>query len=97
MSVIDLSNPIGEGFPQLKNGMAWMLYTDTGPTGICGQSVSITCPYTRLHLWPSEDAMRSDLEGKDQSSLGRKGRQARIEWGVIGEFSTGNAAIVIHE
>lgn len=76
----------------LGSGMAWCLYSDEGPSGICGQSMDTTCPHTYLTIWPNEDAMRNDMEGKKP---GRNGKRARVMHGVVGEWSTGKFVIEV--
>ena len=92
----NLSEPLPLDGITLKNGMAWLVYTNKGPLGVCGQSMDITCSRIWIHLWGNEDAMRADLEGKSLESLGRNGRQSQIEYGVIGEWYTGDASITVH-
>lgn len=76
---------------ELKPGMAWAMYMDEGPTGICGQSMSITCPHCVFATWPDEEAMRADVK-----KIGRGGSKSRIHWGVVGEWGTANCGIVEH-
>lgn len=94
---IDLSEPLGENSIVITDGMAWILYTDQGPAGICGQSMSITRPHTVLRLWSSEDAMQKELNGREMMSLFRRGVKQTINYGVVGQFSTSNAKIVFHQ
>ena len=94
---IDLSGTIGEKEIVITDGMAWILYTDQGPAGICGQLMSITCPHTVLRLWSSEDAMFKELNGREMMSLFRRGVKQTINYGVVGQFSTSNAKIVFHQ
>lgn len=48
-----------------------VVYADDGPNGICGQSCSITNPWSRLHLFDSEEKMR-DFCRKVESDRVRK-------------------------
>jgi hypothetical protein len=80
----------GELSLTLKPGMGWAIYTDHGPTGICGQSMSITCPHSVFRVWPDEESMRADL---DKSF--RKGSKANLQFGVIGQWSSGRGAVVV--
>jgi len=97
MVEVDLSEPLGEKEIVITDGMAWILYTDQGPSGPCGQLMSITCPHTVLRLWSSEDAMFKELNGREMMSLFRRGVRQTVDWGVIGQFSTSKAKIVFHE
>ena len=78
---------------ELREGMAWLLYTDQGPSGPCGQSMRITCPHAILHVWPSEQAMQDWLE---VNKAGRTGQRAAIRLGVVGSYSGGVMRIVNH-
>ena len=73
----------------LKKGMGWAIYTDFGPTGICGQSCDITCPWSGVTFFEDEDTMQKWLKERGH----RKGSRANLQFGVIGEFWTGNGSI----
>lgn len=77
----------------LKPGMAWAMYMDHGPLGPCGQSMSVTCPHCVFAIWPSEPEMRRSME----AGVFRKGSKSNMQYGVIGEYSTGQGSIVIYE
>ena len=49
-----------------------VVYTDEGPSGICGQAMSITCPWTRVWLFSSEQAMHAFLKVQEPVKTGRK-------------------------
>ena len=70
----------------LRSGNCLVMYSDKGPSGLCGQSVSITCPHTYLYWFPDEDTMRAKLAS---GTIGRRGSQPRIEYVVIGDHGTG--------
>lgn len=74
----------------LKPGMGWAIYTDHGPTGICGQCMSITCPHCMFILWPDEESMEKDL-----AKSFRKGSRHNLQYGVIGEWGTGNGSVIV--
>ena len=74
----------------LKPGTAWMLYSDTGPGGPCGQSCRTTCPHAVFSIWPNEEAMRVELE----NGIGRN-KKCRLMWGVVGEYTSGGVFRVL--
>ncbi len=74
----------------LKPGMGWAIYTDRGPSGPCGQSMSITCPHSVFAVFPDEASMRAAVD-----KMFRGGKQSNLQFGVIGEWSTGNGSIVV--
>lgn len=77
----------------LKPGMAWVLYTDNGPGGPCGQTMRVTCPHSVLHVFQNEDEMRAYAK----EGLGRN-KKGRVEYGVVDEWSaSGVFQVVIHE
>lgn len=83
---IDLDDFHATKFPLgLKKGMAWVLYSDEGPAGICGQSMRITCPHAVLKVYATEDEMRSEME----TAKFRNGKRSRLMWGVVGDFTAG--------
>ena len=91
----DLAND-RHAFPfdlRLENGMGWCLYSDEGPTGICGQSMDTTCPHAYLAVWPNEDVMRQAMES---GKAGRRGKRERVMWGVVGEWSTGKFTVSVY-
>jgi hypothetical protein len=67
----------------LKIGNVLAIYTDDGPIGICGQSMSITAPHTYISLFNSYDEFQ-----KEYSKIGRKGKNAKIRWVEIGNASS---------
>lgn len=76
----------------LKPGMGWILYTDNGPGGPCGQTMRVTCPHSVLHVFPDEDSMRAYAE----EGVGRN-RKGRVEYGVVDEWSSaGVFQVVVH-
>lgn len=55
------------------NNKFLVIYTDKGPTGMCGQSMSTTCPHTHIHIFDSEQQFKdSDVE------IGRRGSKQEI-------------------
>lgn len=79
--------------PDLQPGMVVAVAMDLGPSGVCGQCMSITCPWQYLHLFPSESAYR---EYVSQKPLGRKGQGYREAYAVVGSHGTGHMHIVNH-
>lgn len=76
----------------LRPGMAWILYSDDGPGGPCGQSMRTTCPHTVLHVFTSEAEMRAYAE----EGVGRN-KKARVEYGVVDEWTAaGVFQVVMH-
>lgn len=49
-----------------------VVYTDEGPSGICGQAMSITRPWTRIWLFSSEQTMHAFLKVQEPVKTGRK-------------------------
>lgn len=77
----------------LTAGMAWALYSDTGPSGPCGQSMRTTCAHSVLHVWANERDMREAMK----RGIGRN-KKARIMCGVVGEWTSGGIfGVVLHE
>ena len=61
---------------------AYAHYRDDGPSGPCGQSMSITAPWSRLFVWEGENAERDAEEfmrrlRNEPTVMGR--RNARVE------------------
>lgn len=75
---------------ELKPGMAWVLYSDNGPGGPCGQGMRTTCPHTYLMTWPNEDAMREAM--KDNKWRNKK---HTVMCGVVGEYTSGGLFRII--
>ena len=87
----DLKHCHGDEFTiTIKPGMGWAIYTDSGPSGPCGQSMSVTCPHAIFALYPDEETMRASVESRF-----RQGKMANLIYGVVGEWATGNGAIVV--
>lgn len=89
----ELDRTYGKGVNvHLKPGMAWILYTDNGPGGPCGQSMRTTCPHSVLHVFPSETEMRAYAE----EGVGRN-KKGRVEYGVVDDWSAaGVFQVVLH-
>ena len=67
---------------RLKAGMAWALYSDTGPEGPCGQSMRTTCAHSYLHVWNTEHEMRAAMD----------------RGGVVGDWTRGGVfGVVLHD
>jgi hypothetical protein len=80
---------------QLLPGSVLSIIDDDGPSGICGQSMSITCPHTAIHWFPNEDLYRAWREAGD---CHRRGRNVRERIVVIGQWSSpGEIGVNIHE
>jgi hypothetical protein len=67
---------------QLNIGNVLVVYTDDGPSGPCGQCMSVTAPHTYLLIYKTEDEFK-----KDMKNIGRGGKNAKIRFVVIGEWS----------
>lgn len=76
---------------EIKPGMGFLIITDKGPTGICGQSMDITCPHCRILIWPDEQSMRDAVA--DKGTKYRSGSQHNFFMGVFGEWSTGSVQV----
>jgi len=77
----------------LRKGNCLVVYSDTGPLGPCGQSMSITCPHTYLYWFPDEDTMRRKVSA---GTIGRKGSRPRIEYAVVGDHGTGQMQLFVY-
>ena len=90
----DLDRTYGKAVTiNLKPGMAWALYSDTGPGGPSGQGSRTTCPHSVLSIWPNEEAMRATLS----KGAGRN-RKHTLMTGVVDEWTSGgNFRVTIHE
>jgi len=80
--MICLKNTYGKGFDSLKPGNGWILVTDDGPTGICGQSMETTSPHSVLMLFENEEKMREHLKNK----VYRNGSNERVVSGVVDSY-----------
>lgn len=79
--------------PTLTDGMVIAIAMDDGPKGICGQAMSVTCPWQHLHFFPDEQAFRDFVETK---KLGRGGSREKIVYCVVGSHGTGQMFICDH-
>ena len=77
----------------LPPGSVLVVYTDDGPSGICGQSMNVTCPHTVLHWFPTEEDYQT---ANHFNRLGRRGKNARIRAVKIGDWSSGQFSLVKH-
>lgn len=53
----------------------FVIYTDDGPNGPCGQCMSITCPWTKLFIFRSYESMKEFCEN---AGTGRKNPKMRV-------------------
>lgn len=74
---------------QLNIGNVLVVYTDDGPSGICGQSMNITAPHTYILIYENEDKFRADKD-----NIGRRGKNSKIRFVVIGEWSNQGSFIL---
>ena len=71
-----------------------LVYLDDGPSGPCGQSMSITSPHTRVHIFEDEDALREWSKDKDLGpNKARRKSQIRV-CGLPDEICN---TVVVHE
>ena len=70
-----------------------VVYKDDGPSGICGQSCSITSPWTHLYLFSNYKAVK-DFIDKIKNQTGRK--NARVEF-VFHPHPDANEIFVVGE
>ena len=78
--------------PTLRPGMVVAMFMDDGPSGICGQSMSITCPHQAIHIFKDEDQFRDWHEAHGP----RRGLNGKWAYAVVGSHGTGNMSIVLH-
>lgn len=69
---------------ELNIGNVLVVYTDDGPRGICGQSMSVTAPHTYIFIYKDE---KSFLDDSTKGKIGRQGKNWAIRHVVIGEYS----------
>lgn len=67
----------------IKRGNILAIYTDDGPTGMCGQSTYVTSPHTYIFLFNSYDEFK-----KSYNKIGRSGKRAKIRWVEVGDSGT---------
>lgn len=79
--------------PALTPGMCVVLWTDKGPGGPCGQTMSTTCPWAGLAIFPDEVTARETLAAHPP----RRGRQFDIRYIIVGEGGDGQFSIGVHE
>jgi hypothetical protein len=72
---------------EAAKGRAYVVYTDDGPIGPCGQSMATTCRWTRLHIFRDDEHMREWAA----IHCGMSGRK-RIRWEPL-TIEYGNAII----
>ena len=68
---------------QIKQGYI-VVYTDEGPTGICAQCMSITCPHCYIYLFDTEE------EAREYMAITKIGRNGRKKQNRTGDLSRGN-------
>ena len=93
LDVIDFHAPAEFELPTLKPGMCIVLWTDKGPGGPCGQSMSITCPWAGILIFPDYDTMKSHLD----AGCGRRGSRRDMRWFQVGDSGTGRLHISVPE
>lgn len=75
----------------LRPGNVLSIIHDDGPSGPCGQCMSITCPHTMIHWYPSEDAYRANRPTH------RNGVRTRERVVVVGDWaSPGRVSLTVH-
>lgn len=67
---------------RLNNGNVLAVYTDEGPTGMCGQSMSVTCPHTTILWFKTYDDFLAYFEKHEM----RHGKKSQLRYCVIGEY-----------
>lgn len=76
----------------LPAGSVLVICTDDGPTGVCGQSMSVTCPHTVLHWFPTEEDYRRVAD----RLRSHRGKNAKTRVVKIGEWANGQFTLVKH-
>ncbi len=95
---LDLTDIFDENITiDLKPGSVLVIYTDKGPTGkgptgMCGQSMNVTCPHTIIHWFPNKESFRLV---KDMLEY-RQGKNFHVKIVVIGEWSNGMFNLIKH-
>lgn len=69
-----------------------VVYTDHGPGGLCGQSMSITCPHAYVSIFDSYDEAKTAIEANG-GKIGRGGLRRNI---VQGEINGGPIRLFDH-
>ena len=78
-----------------KPGTAILVYTDEGPRRPCGQSVSVTCPKTAVHVFESEEAMRHYMDAN--ADWGQSSKRPRFDYMVVEEGQMGGMSLHVHQ
>jgi hypothetical protein len=87
----DLDQMYGESTAvHFAPGTAWLLYSDAGPGGPCGQGMRTTCPHTYLMTWPNEAAMRQAMQQETW-----RNKKHQLMYGVVDEYTVGGVFRVI--
>ena len=68
-------------------------FTDMGPTGACGQSMSTTCPHCVLHVFDNEDEFRGFLA---ENPNYRNGVQSQMHYAIVGSHGSGAMHVTDH-
>ena len=64
---------------KLPKGTVIAVYRDDGPSGICGQSMEITCPHTAIHIFKSEEEFWTFV----RDNPGRGGKNSQLHYVVV--------------
>jgi len=76
----------------LEAGNVLVFQYDDGPSGICGQSMDVTCPYMVIRWFPNEDAFQAQKQELSQ----RRGKNHRCHVVAIGEGGTCHAFVEVN-
>lgn len=79
--------------PALSPGMCVVVWTDKGPGGPCGQSMSTTCPWGGLAIFPDLETARDEIQARPP----RRGDRFDLRYFVVGDFGDGQFSISVHE
>lgn len=85
----------GDAFKTTWPGSIFVIYSDDGPGGPCGQGGDTIIPHTYLHIFDSTSHFRHWLQENDAKSLGRNGHRYKVRVISPGEFD-GGVRIIKH-
>lgn len=97
MEVFDLCE-VGLSIPEIKlvPGNVISFVTDDGPSGLCGQSMDITCPHMAIHVFENYDEYSKWRYSGEPVHRRSQNIQERIA--IVGEWSSpGKIKLFLHQ
>lgn len=83
----------------IKENIFICRYQDDGPNGICGQAMSITMPWDKLHIFYNEDDLRTYIRSIEAGDFKtRKNPRITNCWHYDSEYGQHHASeVIMHE